>query len=145
VRFTEGDVIDYRAILSDIDHDARQFDIREIAYDRWGMTQLSQDLIEAGLQVVPMGQGFASMSPPTKAWEGLIRRRRYAHGANPVMRWMISNLRVRSDPAGNVKIDKSKSADKVDGAIAAVMSLDRALRAGPPTVPVYETRGLMTV
>ncbi|MBV8971767.1 MAG: terminase large subunit [Sphingomonadaceae bacterium] len=128
LRFTEGDVIDYQAILHDIDVDARRFDLREIGYDRWGMTQLSQQLTDAGLTVIPVGQGFASMSPPTKQWEGLIRSRRYRHGGNPVMRWMIDNVRVQTDPAGNVKIHKGKSADKVDGAIAAVMALDRCLR-----------------
>jgi phage terminase large subunit-like protein len=127
--FTEGDVIDYHAILKDIDIDAREFDLRNLGYDRWGMTQLSQLLTDEGLTVVPMGQGFASMSPPTKEWEGLIRSQRYRHGGNPIMRWMIDNVRIRSDPAGNVKIDKGRSADKVDGAVAAVMALDRALRA----------------
>lgn len=141
LRFTEGDVIDYQAILADIDEDARRFDITEVAYDRWGMTQLSQDLTDAGLLVVPMGQGFASMSPPTKEWERLIRQRLYRHGGNPVMRWMIDNVRVRTDPAGNVKIDKGKSADKVDGAIAAVMALDRALRQVPVVEPDYATVG----
>ena len=135
LRFTEGDVIDYEAILQDLDTDARDFDLRELAYDRWGMTQLSQMLIDQGLTVVPMGQGFASMSPPTKAWEGLIRQRRYRHGGNPAMRWMIDNVRVRNDPSGNVKIDKSRSADKVDGAVAAVMALDRALRSTAPVIP----------
>lgn len=133
LRFTEGDVIDYQAILQDLDTDARAFDLRELAYDRWGMTQLSQMLITEGMTVIPMGQGFASMSPPTKAWEGLIRQQRYRHGGNPVMRWMIDNVRVRNDPSGNIKIDKGRSADKVDGAVAAVMALDRALRSLAPT------------
>lgn len=143
LRFTEGDVIDYRAILQDIDKDARRFDIAEIAYDRWGMTQLSQDLMDQGLVVVPVSQGFASLSPPTKALEGLIRSRRYIHGGNPVMRWMIDNVRMRTDPAENIKPDKGRSADKIDGVVAAVMALDRALRAGPPIRSVYEERGLM--
>jgi len=142
--FTPGDVIDYQAILAGVDEDAQLYDIQEVGYDRWGMTQLSQILMDAGLEVVPIGQGFASMSAPTKAWEGLIRSGRYRHGGNPVMRWMIDNVRVRTDPAGNVKIDKGRSADKVDGCVAAVMALDRALRAGPEIRSVYESRGLAT-
>jgi len=142
--FTEGDVIDYRQILVDIDVDARRFDIVEVAYDRWGMTQLTQDLGDAGLSMVPMSQGFAAMSPPTKAWEGLIRSGRYRHGGNPAMRWQFDNIRMRVDPEGNLKIDKGKSADKVDGCIAAVMALDRALRHNTG-VSAYEARGLEVV
>ena len=128
LRFTPGDVIDYHAIEGDIDTDARDFDVAELAYDRWGMTQLSQDLAEAGLTIVPMAQGFAQMSPPTKAWEGLIRQRLYRHGGNPVLRWMFDNVRIRSDADGNVKLDRGRSTDKIDGCVAAVMALDRALR-----------------
>jgi phage terminase large subunit-like protein len=145
LRLTEGDVIDYRAILQDVDTDARDFNIRELGYDRWGATGLVTDLGEAGLVMVPIGQGFASMSAPTKEWERLIRERRYAHGGNPVMRWMLDNARARADPAGNVKLDKGKSADKIDGCIAAVMALDRALRAAPIRHSVYEDRGMVVV
>lgn len=129
---TEGDVIDYRAILDRIDKDAQAFDVQEIAYDRWGMTQLSQDLQDAGMTVVPFGQGFASMSPPTKEWERLVLTGDYRHGGNPVMRWMADNITIRRDPAGNIKIDKAKSSEKVDGCVAAVMALDRASRYEPP-------------
>lgn len=129
---TPGNVIDYQSILQQIDLDARTFDIVEVAYDRWGMTQLSQDLMDAGMTVVPFGQGFASMSAPTKEFERLVLEKKYHHGANPVMRWMVDNIVVRSDPAGNLKIDKARSTEKVDGAIAAVMALDRATRHEEP-------------
>jgi phage terminase large subunit-like protein len=129
---TEGDVIDHKAILKQIDHDARKFDVQELAYDRWGMTQLIQDIQEEGMTVVPFGQGFASMSGPTKEWERLILEKKYRHGGNPVMRWMVDNIVVRTDPAGNIKIDKQKSHEKVDGPVAAVMALDRATRHEAP-------------
>lgn len=125
---TEGNVIDYHAVLDQIDRDARAFDVAEVAYDRWGMTQLSQDLMDAGMKVIPFGQGFASMSAPTKEFERLVLDGKYRHGGNPVMRWMIDNVVVRQDPAGNLKIDKGRSTEKVDGAVAAVMALDRATR-----------------
>jgi phage terminase large subunit-like protein len=132
LKTTEGNVIDYRAILDTIDADARRFDVAEIAYDRWGMTQLATDLADGGLTVVPFGQGFASMSPPTKEWERLVLDGRYSHGGNPVMRWMVDNIAIRTDPAGNIKIDKARGSEKVDGAVAAVMALDRASRYEPP-------------
>lgn len=128
---TPGNVIDYRAIQEQIERDAARYRVESIAYDRWGMTQLAQILDDAGLEVVPFGQGFASMSPPTKEWERLILEGRYHHGGNDMTRWMISNVVMRTDPAGNVKIDKQRSAEKVDGAVAAVMALDGALRAKP--------------
>jgi phage terminase large subunit-like protein len=129
---TEGNVIDYRAILDQVDRDAQRFDVAELAYDRWGMTQMSQDLTDAGMTVVPIGQGFASLSPPTKELERLVLDGRYRHGGNPVMRWMIDNVVVRQDPAGNVKPDKQRSTEKIDGVVAAVMALDRASRHEPP-------------
>lgn len=144
LRLTEGNVIDYKAILATIDADAQAFDVAEVAYDRWGMTQLSQDLVDAGMTVVPFGQGFASMSPPTKEMERLVTAGLYRHGGNPVMRWMFDNVVVRKDPAGNVKVDKAKSGDSVDGVVAAVMALDRAMRRDRGR-SAYEERGLEVV
>lgn len=136
---TPGNVIDYDAIIDRIDRDAQAFDVAEVAFDRWGSTQLASELHEQGLRMIQFGQGFASMSAPTKEWERLILEGKFRHGGNPVMRWMVDNITVRTDPAGNIKIDKQKSTDKVDGAVAAVMALDRALR---HRVSVYENQSL---
>jgi phage terminase large subunit-like protein len=125
---TPGNVIDYKNILHEIDELAQRHTIREIAYDRWGMTQMSQDLTEARMTVVPFGQGFASMSPPAKELERLVLEGKLHHGGNPVTRWMADNVVVRSDPAGNIKPDKEKSHEKIDGIVAACMALDRATR-----------------
>jgi phage terminase large subunit-like protein len=146
LRFTPGDVIDYKAILSDLDADAQDFQILELAYDRWGMVQLSQDLMEAGLTLVPLAQGYATMSAPTKEWERLVRQQRYRHGGNPVMRWMVDNIRIRTDADGNVRIDKGRSFEKVDGPVASVMALSRALLVREPEgTSAYEDHGLVTL
>lgn len=142
---TPGDVIDYRSILAQIDVDARTFDLAEVAYDRWGMTQMSQDLTDAGMTVVPFGQGFASMSAPTKELERLVLTGQYRHGGNPVMRWMVDNVVTRMDPAGNVKPDKGRSTEKIDGVVAAVMALDRAISDEGPVRSKYEDEGLLMV
>ena len=118
--------MDHHAILAQLDRDAVAFDLRETSYDRWGATQLVQDLQEAGLTVIPFGRGYSSMSGPTKEFERLVLEGKYVHGGNPVMRWMVDNLVVKTDPAGNIKLDRQRSTDKIDGAIAAVMALDRA-------------------
>lgn len=129
---TEGDVIDYDTIQHRISLDAERFDVVDVAFDRWGATQLVLDLADGGLEMVATGQGFSSMSAPTKELLRLIGSGRYHHGGNPALRWQASNVVTRQDPAGNLKVDKAKSPEKVDGMVAAVMALDRAMRhAGP--------------
>ena len=146
LKTTEGNVIHYGFIEKFIEQLGERYNIREIAYDRWGATQLSQDLEGMGFTVVPFGQGFASMSPPTKELMKLTLEQRIAHGGHPVLRWMMDNIFIRQDPAGNIKIDKAKSTEKVDGAVAMVMGLDRAIRCGQNTgESVYANRGILLI
>lgn len=141
---TEGNVVHYGYIEKFIEQLGERFNIRDIAFDRWGATQMSQDLENMGFTVVPMGQGFASMSPPTKELMKLTLERKIAHGGHPVLRWNMDNIFIRTDPAGNIKADKAKSTEKIDGAIAMIMALDRAIRCGNDTSEsVYDTRGLL--
>ena len=143
IEATPGNVIDYRAIRAKIEELGERYQIAEIAFDRWGSQAISNDLIEAGFNMVQFGQGFASMSAPTKELLKLVLSKRLAHGGHPVLRWMADNLVVRQDPAGNVKPDKGKSTEKIDGIVALVMALDRSIRKeGAPTTSIYETRGL---
>jgi phage terminase large subunit-like protein len=142
---TEGNVIDYEAVTAQIDADARRFDVRELAFDPWGATQLANQLTDRGLSMVEFRQGFRSMSEPLKEWQKLIISGHYVHAGNPVMRWMADNLVVQTDPAGNLKPDKSKSHEKIDGCVAAVMSLARATLGTSRGPSVYESRGLEMV
>ena len=125
---TTGDVIDYDAIKVALRADAERYDLREIAFDRWGATQLSIDLLDEGFPLVQVGQGFATMSGPTKEFLRLVASERYRHGGNPVVRWQAASLVTRTDPSGNLKPDKAKSTDKIDSMVAAIMALDRAIR-----------------
>lgn len=127
IEATEGNIIDYDVIRQRVMQDCTDYDVREIVYDRWGATQLITQLTGEGLTCVPFGQGFQSMAAPTKEWQKLILGRQIAHNANPVARWMMSNVAVRQDPAGNLKPDKSKSTEKIDGIVAAIMALGRAM------------------
>ena len=127
---TEGNVIDYDAIKVALREDAETYDLREVAFDRWGATQLSTELLEEGFPLIQTGQGFASMSGPTKELLRLVASGNYRHGDNPVARWQAANLIVRTDPSGNLKPDKAKSTDKIDSIVASIMALDRALRHG---------------
>ena len=138
---TPGNVIDYEAIKAALREDAERYDLREIAFDRWGATQLSSELLEEGFPLIQTGQGFASMSGPTKEFLRLVASGRYRHGANPLVRWQAGNLITRTDPSGNVKPDKQRSADKIDSLTAAIMALDRAIRHAAPPQPEYAAAG----
>ena len=105
-----------------------KFNVVETAYDRWNSTSIITHLIDEGLTMEPFGQGFASMSAPTKLLETFALKSKLSHAGNEVLRWMCSNVEINKDPAGNIKIDKGKSSDKVDGMVALVMALDRASR-----------------
>ena len=143
---TEGNVIHYGFIEKFIEDLETKYNIREIAFDRWGATQMVQNLEGMGFTVVPFGQGFKDMSPPTKELMKLVLEKRIAHGGHPVLRWMMDNVYVRTDPAGNIKMDKEKSTEKIDGAVATVMALDRAIRCGLDTSEsVYDTRGIFVL
>ena len=143
---TPGNVIDYAWILARIDEDMQQYDLREIAFDRWGATKIQTDLMELGGEefMVQFGQGYVSMSPPMKELEKLILGHRLAHGNHPVLTWMAHNLVALQDPAGNIKPDKAKSLERIDGMVALIMALDRAIR-HESAGSVYEERGLLTI
>ena len=141
---TEGNVVHYGYIEKFIERLGERFNIREIAFDRWGAVQMVQNLEGMGFTVVPFGQGFKDMSPPTKELMKLVLEQRITHGGHPVLRWNMDNIFIRTDPAGNIKADKEKSTEKIDGAVATIMALDRAIRCGNYAgESVYDTRGLL--
>lgn len=136
---TPGNVTDYDWIKADVLADADLYDVQTIGVDRWNSTQLSGELLEEGLEIVKIGQGFISMNEPMKEMQRLtLKGKRGAellrHGGNPVMLWMVDNLAIATDPAGNVKPDKKNSGDKIDGVSALANALSEALN------PEQETR-----
>ena len=144
IKTTEGNVVHYGFIEKFIETLGERFNIREIAFDRWGAVQMVQNLENMGFTVVPFGQGFKDMSPPTKELMKLTLEQKIAHSAHPVLRWNMDNIFIRTDPAGNIKADKEKSTEKIDGAIATIMALDRAIRCGNQnTGSVYDARGIL--
>ena len=143
---TEGNVVHYGYIERFIEQLGKKFNIREIAFDRWGAVQMVQNLEGMGFTVVPFGQGFKDMSPPTKELMKLTLEQKIAHGGHPVLRWNMDNIFIRTDPAGNIKADKEKSTEKIDGAVATIMALDRAIRCGNDTSEsVYDSRGILFI
>lgn len=141
---TEGNVIHYDFIEKFINDLAEKYHICEIAVDRWNATQMIQNLEGDGFTMVPFRQGFASMSGPTKDFYRLLMEGQIIHGGHPVLRWMAGNVVVDTDPAGNIKVTKAKSKEKIDGIVAAIMALDRCIRnQTEPQGSVYDERGLL--
>ena len=147
LKTTEGNVVHYGFIEKTIEQLGERFSIREIAYDRWSATQVSQNLEGAGFTMIPFGQGFKSMSAPTNDLMRLTLGKKIAHGGHPVLSWNMDNVFVSTDPAGNIKPDKRKSTEKIDGVVALVMALDRAIKggAGSRSGSVYDERGILFI
>ena len=144
VTVTPGNVVDYERVRAAVLEWAALYDVREIAYDPWNATDLVQRLQDQdGLACVPMRQGFASLSAPTKALEAAILSKRLRHDGHPVLRWNLSNVAVETDAAGNLKLSKKASTEKIDGAVALVMALDRLERdhAAAPSYTIFALGG----
>lgn len=126
IEATPGEAIDYDRIRRCINELGERFAIQSIAIDRWNATQLAGQLEGDGFEMVAFGQGFASMNAPTKKLEELVLSGRLAHGGNPVLRWMASNVSIENDAADNWKPSKKKSRERIDGIVALIMALERA-------------------
>lgn len=144
LKTTEGNVIHYGFIESFIEELGKKYNIKQIAFDRWGAVQMVQNLEGLGFTVVPFGQGYKDMSPPTKELMKITLEKKIAHGGHPVLSWMMDNVYVRTDPAGNIKPDKEKSTEKIDGVVALIMALDRAIRKEIKE-NIYEKRGMRSL
>lgn len=136
---TPGNVIDYAFIREQIYRDAEMFRIAHvgnkdrkpheggIAIDRWNATETAVKLEEEGLPVVKFGQGYASMSAPSKELERLVIGNGFHHGGHPVLKRHAEVVATEQDPADNIKPAKNKSTERIDGIVALVMALGIAM------------------
>lgn len=145
IQTTEGNVIHYGFIEKFIEELGEKYHIKEIAYDRWNATQMVQNLEDMGFTVVPFGQGYKDMSPPSKELYKMLMEGSINHGGNPVLKWMAQNVVMRQDSAGNIKPDKEKSVEKIDGIVATIMAIDRCIRNKGEDGSVYDERGILFV
>jgi phage terminase large subunit-like protein len=125
---TPGNVVDQGFIREDINRLAKEYQIRELAFDPWNASKLSLELQGDGIQVAEMRQGFRDLSEPTKHLGALVTGSKLRHGGHPVLRWMASNMVVRQDPNGNLAPDKSKVTERIDGIVSTIMAISVALR-----------------
>ena len=144
---TPGDAVDYAWVRKQILEDAQQFHLIDLNVDRlFQGYQLSQELTDEGMAVFGMGQGFYGMAGPMREFERRLLAKQIRHGNNPVLRWMAGNVAVKQDPAGNLKPDKAESQGKIDGIVALLMALDRAMRrTGDGEKSVYEERDMLVL
>lgn len=146
IRATEGDTIDDDRIVADVLELASQLDLRTVAYDRWGAGSIVQRLGKGGVECMPFGQGMASMSAPMKELERLILDREAHTNGDPVLRWCVANVVAKMDPAENVKPDKKRSREKIDGAVGWIMAVGATMLAGAQAkASAYDKRGLRTL
>ena len=127
-RISEGDVTDYDVVRDYVLQFCEENAVKGIAIDRWNATHITTQLVNEGITVVPFGQGYASMSAPTKLLSTLTISRKIRHAGNPPLALHISNLQVRQDDAGNLKPTKSNSSSnaRIDAAVSLVMALGLA-------------------
>lgn len=144
IEVTDGTVINYNFVQRKIEELSEIYDIKEIAFDRWGATMLTQNLRDAGLTVVDFGQGYKSMSPPMEELMRLVLSERVAHGGNKVLRWNFDNIVVMQDEAGNIKPDKKRATEKIDGSVATIMAFARAI-VHEDHEGAYDKRGMLIV
>ncbi len=140
VQLTEGEVVDYDQVEADLKADGDRFRIKEIGFDPWNAGATATHLDVEGFNMIQMRQGFATMAHPTKEFEVMVMRREFEHFGNPALCWMAKNAQVVRDSNDNLRPGKNRSADRIDGVVATIMALGRAL-VGADTESVYEKRG----
>lgn len=141
LEFTDGDVCDYGHVEGRVLEIVKPFKLAQIAYDRYGASDLVQRLEKAGIEVLRFGQGSYSMSAPCKALEQLVGKRKLQHGGHPVLRWNAGNTEWEYDKAGSISPDKKRSSDKIDGIVALAMGIGASMMGGGTRQSVYNTRG----
>jgi len=143
ITLTPGSSVDYEFVVKRMLEICSDSKVEEIAYDRWRIDVLKKEIerLGADLPLVEFGQGFKDMAPAVDGIEALLLNKQIRHGNNPALNWCVANAVTTKDPAGNRKLDKSKATGRIDGLIAAIMAMHRAM-VRTAERSVYETRGI---
>lgn len=143
LKTTPGDVLDFATVKADVQADAGTYRVAEVAYDPWQSTQMAQELEAEGLTTVEVRPNVANFSPAMNELDAAMRSGRLHHDGSPVMRWMVGNVVGHRDAKDNIYPRKQKPENKIDGVVAALMALARAMVA--ETSSPYEVRGIRTI
>ena len=130
IKQTDGETINYDIVEADILADLQRVRLERLSFDRWGVTQLVTHLRDAlgEERVVDFAQTMAMMTAPAKELEKVLLDGKLRHGGNPVLRWMASNVALQHGPNEQIKPDRKRSGEKIDGVIALIEALDGAMR-----------------
>jgi len=128
LRITPGNVTDFAVIRREVLDLAAAWRVPEIGYDPWNALQLALEIEQAGVAMAVCRQGFATMANPMSELHARIADKRLRHGGNPVLRWMAANMVAQTDANGNLRPDRKRATDKIDGIVASLMAIDRATR-----------------
>lgn len=147
LRTTPGNTTDFRFIEAAIRERAKLFSVQAIGFDRFFAGEIINNLAEDGFEILDIGQGFATMSAPTVELERLAVSAQIEHDGNPVLAWCIGNVATIRDPAGNIKPDKSRAQERIDGAVASIMALAASTMQKSEKKPPspYESRGMRSL
>lgn len=133
LELTPGNVTDWRYVTGRIKQLAQIFDIRQIGFDRYGARDTVSDLMDAGIEVADIGQGYISMNAPARRLQELVLSKRLVHTGHPVLRWNVDCTAIDQDPAGNikpVKPNRQKGSKRIDSVVASIMAIDCVMRGG---------------
>jgi phage terminase large subunit-like protein len=125
---TPGRAINFKFIIKRLAEIRAEYDLRAVAYDRFGIKVFKAQCEEMGvkLPLVEYGQGFVSMSPAVQLLEAAVLDKRIHHGGHPILRWQISNVAISLDPSGNRKPDKKRAIGHIDGVVSLMMAIAAA-------------------
>src|SRR5208282_3135284 len=144
--FTQGNVVDQDFVRAKVNEICKMFKVQEIAFDSWNCTQMSINLQQDGRTMKEARQGFKTMSEPMKEVMAMVLGKKIEHFGDPVLTWNMGNVQATQDPAGNIKPDKERSKEKIDGAVATIMAMSRVVAnpgVGKPSV--YKNRGIVFI
>ena len=127
INATAGNTTDFVALRHGIQNICAGYEVTDVAFDRWGSLETVQHLQEDGMQVFEFGQGYKSMGAPTSEFERLVKGGNLLHDGSPLLAWEAGNVACEMDPSGSIKPNKKRSREKIDGIVAAVMALGRAM------------------
>ncbi|WP_231752059.1 terminase large subunit [Burkholderia sp. MSMB1498] len=133
---TPGNVIDFGWIEADLIEMSSRFQVQGVAFDPFQATQLSTRMLAEGLPMIELRPTVLNFSEPMKALEALVLQRRLIHDGDPVLGWMVSNVVAHLDAKDNIYPRKERPENKIDGIVALIMALSRALVGdGTPKMP----------
>ena len=124
---TAGDVIDYAEIEEELDAWPGKFEVVGVAFDPFQATQFSTRMTAKGFPMIEVRATVQNFSEPMKEFDALVRSGRFHHTGDPVLEWMVSNVVCHTDKKENIYPNKQTAQNKIDGVVATIMALSRAL------------------